>query len=584
MAVPLFFELVFVSILVILSLRLQADISAAVESRKLITLISLAEKSLFERVDCECHAALDNNSGNQMAVETSRGEMKSCMTELVETISKRYSPETAEEISDLTASFEEAVKHLKESLASKGLLSFAMGTNPEYNEFLSTARLITQVLGQLLANESQFVVRATMQEKEAKSYFVQAIVIGLASNVAVAVLMAYLFSTQTVKAINQLKVNTELFAMGKPLPQPLREKTELGELDRAIHRMAALVEESSQRERDMVEKAVDVICSIDKKGRVLSMSSASNNAWLLDPEELIGVQILNFTARKDLTRIAEENFTWETELTRGDDSKIHTTWSVRRDRTNGVLFCVVRDTTLVKQAQELKQQFTSMISHDLRTPLASLSNLIDMTLTGVYGNVSDKLSDRLSKAQKNLTRLIALINELLEIDSFDSGAMEIDITAVPVKAIFDQAVSSVDAFAAKNKILIQSMPGNFMVYGDEKRLVQVLVNLLSNSIKFSSEGTTIKLQAVALPKLLQIRVEDQGAGISPEKLPFVFERFNSAGDSQPTKLKSTGLGLFLCKSIIELHGGQIGVVSEVQVGTTIWMNLTRVEETEKKLS
>lgn len=578
MAVPLLFELFFVSTLVILALKLQAEISTVIESRKVLTLISQTEKNLFALIECQTHLGSSDNAYNQLQLKRNRAELNASAPELIKAISKRYSPETAKEFSDLIDLFEERAKALRTSVSSRGLLSFFSGTNSEYENFIVVVRQITQSLGQLSVNENQFVVRASLQENQARTYFVQAIVIGLASNVAVAILMAYLFSTQTVKAINQLKVNTELFAMGKPLPQPLNDKTELGELDRAIHRMAALVEESSQRERDMIEKAVDVICSIDKKGRILTMSSASTNAWLINAEELIGAQITTLTERKDLTKIADENFTWETELTRADDSKIHTTWSVRRDRSNGVLFCVVRDTTLMKQAQELKQQFSSMISHDLRTPLASLSNLIDMTLTGVYGPVSDKLSDRLAKSQRNLARLIALINELLEIESFESGAMELTLAAVPVKSIFDQAVSSVDSFASKNQIALQSMPGNFMVNGDEKRLIQVLVNLLSNSIKFSAEGTTIKLEAVALPKLIQIRVEDQGVGIPQDKLPFVFERFNSASDNQISKLKSTGLGLYICKSIIELHGGQIGVVSEVDVGTTIWMNLPRAAE------
>jgi signal transduction histidine kinase len=577
-AVPLLFELFFVSTLVILALKLQAEISTVIESRKVLTLISQTEKNLFALIECQTHLGTSDNAYNQLQLKRNRAELNASAPELIKAISKRYSPETAKEFSDLIDLFEERAKALRTSVSSRGLISFFSGTNSEYENFVVVVRQITQSLGQLSVNENQFVVRASLQENQARTYFVQAIVIGLASNVAVAILMAYLFSTQTVKAINQLKVNTELFAMGKPLPQPLNDKTELGELDRAIHRMAALVEESSQRERDMIEKAVDVICSIDKKGRILTMSSASTNAWLINAEELIGAQITTLTERKDLTKIADENFTWETELTRADDSKIHTTWSVRRDRTNGVLFCVVRDTTLMKQAQELKQQFSSMISHDLRTPLASLSNLIDMTLTGVYGPVSDKLSDRLAKSQRNLARLIALINELLEIESFESGAMELTLAAVPVKSIFDQAVSSVDSFASKNQIALQSMPGNFMVNGDEKRLIQVLVNLLSNSIKFSAEGTTIKLEAVALPKLIQIRVEDQGVGIPQDKLPFVFERFNSASDNQISKLKSTGLGLYICKSIIELHGGQIGVVSEVDVGTTIWMNLPRAVE------
>lgn len=572
------FELFFVSTLVILALKLQAEISTVIESRKVLTLISQTEKNLFALIECQTHLGSSDNAYNQLQLKRNRAELNASAPELIKAISKRYSPETAKEFSDLIDLFEERAKALRTSVSSRGLLSFFSGTNSEYENFIVVVRQITQSLGQLSVNENQFVVRASLQENQARTYFVQAIVIGLASNVAVAILMAYLFSTQTVKAINQLKVNTELFAMGKPLPQPLNDKTELGELDRAIHRMAALVEESSQRERDMIEKAVDVICSIDKKGRILTMSSASTNAWLINAEELIGAQITTLTERKDLTKIADENFTWETELTRADDSKIHTTWSVRRDRSNGVLFCVVRDTTLMKQAQELKQQFSSMISHDLRTPLASLSNLIDMTLTGVYGPVSDKLSDRLAKSQRNLARLIALINELLEIESFESGAMELTLAAVPVKSIFDQAVSSVDSFASKNQITLQSMPGNFMVNGDEKRLIQVLVNLLSNSIKFSAEGTTIKLEAVALPKLIQIRVEDQGVGIPQDKLPFVFERFNSASDNQISKLKSTGLGLYICKSIIELHGGQIGVVSEVDVGTTIWMNLPRAAE------
>ncbi|CAN5499645.1 hypothetical protein BH10CYA1_BH10CYA1_61800 [soil metagenome] len=244
------------------------------------------------------------------------------------------------------------------------------------------------------------------------------------------------------------------------------------------------------------------------------------------------------------------------------------------ESTQGTAYVLnLLDSSERRQVQELKQQFTAMISHDLRSPLSSVCNMLELTIAGAYGDISETCANRIEIAQKNLIRLMNLINELLEVDKLDSGTMQIEPKTTKVAGIFDQAVWSIEDFAKRNGISLHKEPCDFTLFVDEKRIVQVLINLISNSIKFSAPKTTITLSAEQKEGFGVIRVIDQGQGIAKENLPYLFDRFTRVSKAGRGDIKSTGLGLSICKSMVELHDGHIEVESEVGVGTTfvIWL-------------
>jgi signal transduction histidine kinase len=224
----------------------------------------------------------------------------------------------------------------------------------------------------------------------------------------------------------------------------------------------------------------------------------------------------------------------------------------------------------LKLAQQRKQEYLQMLNHDLRTPISNVLvslELIERTDPGT----TESSKTHLVTAEKNLERALGLINQILEIESMEAGVISLTYDAITSTELCSKAIDSVKYLALKPDIRIEQFDAAVDFVADLDRLLQVMINILGNAIKFSSEHSKIIVSSEARQGFVKISVRDQGRGIPAEALGRVFERFQQV---QAEDQKSgSGLGLAVCRAIIEAHGGKIGVDSKVGEGTTFWFEI-----------
>jgi CheY-like chemotaxis protein/anti-sigma regulatory factor (Ser/Thr protein kinase) len=178
-----------------------------------------------------------------------------------------------------------------------------------------------------------------------------------------------------------------------------------------------------------------------------------------------------------------------------------------------------------------------------------------------------------SIAERNVVRLVALINDILDLERLQTGKVPMHLAHTLVADLFVRSVEAVRGFADPAGVAIDSKPTLENAFVDSDRITQVLVNLLSNAVKFSPRGSTVFLSAAAAGSMVEIRVTDQGRGIPRPLQQAVFERFRQVKASDSREKGGTGLGLAICKAIVEQHGGTVGVESEEGRGSSFWMRL-----------
>jgi signal transduction histidine kinase len=236
------------------------------------------------------------------------------------------------------------------------------------------------------------------------------------------------------------------------------------------------------------------------------------------------------------------------------------------------------DITQRKQMETVKTEFISTVSHELRTPLTSIRGSLGLIEAGVLGVLPPKALDLVKVAHKNSQRLIALVNDLLDMDKLLSGKMAMRCDPVDLAELITQAIAANAAYAATYQVsFTMSVPQDKAIaMGDADRLMQVLANLMSNAAKFSRAGGVVDIRlsrysdAAAVFKL---EVEDRGEGIPAEFQPRLFQAFSQADSANTRKQGSTGLGLNISKKLVEQMGGQIGYTTEVDHGTTFWFTV-----------
>ncbi|PYP98564.1 MAG: hypothetical protein DMD38_00765 [Gemmatimonadetes bacterium] len=238
-------------------------------------------------------------------------------------------------------------------------------------------------------------------------------------------------------------------------------------------------------------------------------------------------------------------------------------------------------------AMKTKDQFLSNISHELRTPLNSIIGFTDLLLTQDLGApLSDQQRDFLETVARNGRHLLELINELLDLQRIAAGRMQLKPEPVELAGLLQEAASSVQAQAQKHlhELVVTPPPKALRVQADPGRVRQVLLNLLSNAIKFTPDGGRITVVTAAVNggegegggSEVRIAVTDTGIGIAAEDQAKLFKEFSQLDASASRKYEGTGLGLALSRRLVELHGGTMGVESEMGKGSTFWFTLPQV--------
>jgi CheY-like chemotaxis protein len=221
----------------------------------------------------------------------------------------------------------------------------------------------------------------------------------------------------------------------------------------------------------------------------------------------------------------------------------------------------------------MKDEFLSVVSHELRTPLTSIRGSLGLLAGGRVGELPEKAASLVSVAVQSTERLTRLINDLLDIERMESGARPMETTSLDAQYLLNSAVHQIEGLAASMGVQVAMVEAHGRVLADEDQIIQTLLNLMGNAIKFSERGDTVRLDAFEDDGKVHFRVSDDGRGIPADKLESVFERFQQVDSSDTRQKGGTGLGLAISKSIVERHGGRIWAESKLGVGTTVHFTL-----------
>ena len=220
-------------------------------------------------------------------------------------------------------------------------------------------------------------------------------------------------------------------------------------------------------------------------------------------------------------------------------------------------------------ASQHKSQFLANMSHELRTPLNAILGYTELILDDIYGETPEKMRGVLDRVQRNGKHLLGLINDVLDLSKIEAGQLSLSLADYSLKDVVHSVFSAVESLATEKKLALKvEVPPNLPSgRGDERRLTQVLLNLVGNAIKFTDKGE-VAIRAAASNGSYTLSVRDTGPGIAEADQKKIFEEFQQADSSATKKKGGTGLGLSIARRIIEMHGGRIWVDSKIGEGST----------------
>jgi signal transduction histidine kinase len=229
----------------------------------------------------------------------------------------------------------------------------------------------------------------------------------------------------------------------------------------------------------------------------------------------------------------------------------------------------------LEAANRHKSEFLANVSHELRTPLNAIIGFSEVLQERLFGELNEKQAEYTDDILSSGRHLLSLINDILDLSKIEAGRMELEVTTFHLPDAIENALLLVRERASRHGIkldrIIDDRIGDFT--GDERKVKQILVNLLTNAVKFTPEGGQIKVGATPGDSAAIISVTDTGLGIAPQDHEAVFEEFRQVGNNYAQKREGTGLGLSLTRKFVEMHGGKIWVESEVGKGSTFVFTL-----------
>ena len=234
---------------------------------------------------------------------------------------------------------------------------------------------------------------------------------------------------------------------------------------------------------------------------------------------------------------------------------------------------VFRDITERRDVERMKNEFLSVVSHELRTPLTAIRGTLGLLAGGALGELPPRVDAMVTVASESSERLTRLINDLLDMERIGSGTYEMRLTDVDAGGLVGAAAQQMRGAGVERGVTLEVGPCSGRVLGDEDQIMQTLSNLLGNAIKFSEPEGVVVASAHAADGHVVFRVRDEGRGIPSSKLALIFEPFAQVDSSDAREKGGTGLGLTICRAIVERHGGRIWAESRAGAGTTMLFSL-----------
>ncbi|MBF2016668.1 MAG: response regulator [Rivularia sp. T60_A2020_040] len=399
-------------------------------------------------------------------------------------------------------------------------------------------------------------------------------------------------------AIEKQHIETSLRQAKEELENRVAQRTvELVEMNERLQLELTERQQAQAQFSGIVEIASDAIISTDSNQRITLFNQGAERIFGYSQKEALGkpLDLLLPEPSVEAHRHHVANFGKSSTPSR----KIGERREIYGKRKDGSLFpaeasistlklddkiiytVYLQDVSNRKQIERMKNEFVSVVSHELRTPLTSIHGSLGMLATGLIAANSEDGKRLVQIATDSTERLVRLISDILDIERIESGKVTMCKQIYNVSELIVQAIHITQTLADKaqvklsveNSPILLELDVEVDVEVDGDRIIQVLTNLLSNAIRFSSVGDTVWLTAFEQDSEILFTVKDSGCGIPKDKLEVIFERFQQVDSSDSRNHEGTGLGLAICRSILEMHGGKIWAESIMGVGSTFYFTL-----------
>jgi NtrC-family two-component system sensor histidine kinase KinB len=423
-------------------------------------------------------------------------------------------------------------------------------------------------------------------------------IIGMVA-IAIGLGFSLVLSNLLVKPVRQMVDATQEIAEGNyDIRIPTRSSDELGRLTDEFNSMAKrlkgfhdlnieqIIAEKGKSEA-IIRSIDDGIILVDAEFKITGMNPMARRILDVQPDMSQNRHFLEVVKSEQLFNYIKQSMESAKPPSIGEKENV---FSVERDETRcyyqfsitpvrgkkGVLIGVVlllRDVTRLTELDRLKSEFVMTASHELRTPLTSIGMSIDLLLEGSIKKLSEKEQQLLLAAHEDLQRLKVFVSNLLDLSKIEAGKMEMELSSIPVRALFEKAVTVFKTQSQEKAVNLsfdvpEELPN---VKADDNKISWVLTNLISNALRYTPSGGQIKLSAESFGPSVQISVSDDGQGIPYEYQSKIFDKFVQVKSDKA--VGGSGLGLAICKEVVRAHGGTIWVDSVPGSGSTFTFTL-----------
>ena len=347
--------------------------------------------------------------------------------------------------------------------------------------------------------------------------------------------------------------------------------------------------ESEARFRSSFEDAAIGMAIVNTEGEYIRVNQSLCDLLGYSESELLTKTFIDITHPDDLQKcinLLQKCLTGEInqfqEEKRYLDKQGNIIWSLtsgsllrNKDQEPIHFIAQIQDVSESHEIEQIKYEFISVVSHEVRTPLTSIKGALGILATGVLDNEPLQKQQMLQIAINNSDRLLDLVNDILTLEGLTSRQMKIDLQWCNLENLAKQTLEDLQPVAANAGITFKSSIPDIQIFADSRSMIQTLTNLLGNAIKFSRPGGIVELSVSVNEQEVLFAVRDQGKGIPTEQLEAIFGRFQQVDVSDARQKGGTGLGLAICKSIVEHHQGRIWAESVLGNGSTFYFTIPR---------
>ncbi|MBU6948043.1 ATP-binding protein [Staphylococcus haemolyticus] len=398
--------------------------------------------------------------------------------------------------------------------------------------------------------------------------------------IAVSTIFAFFLSNRITKPLRQLRTQAINISKGDYSKQTsVSTKDEIGELSHTFNNMSSEIQEniealSTQKNiRDsLINSMIEGVLGLNDKREVILSNKMADDI----------IKSIDKTVYKEIEKQIETTFV--SKDTEFQEYEINNKYYViimsyveriQQDGRSGIVV-IIRDMTNEHNLDQMKKDFIANVSHELRTPISLLQGYTESIVDGIVTE-PEEIRDSLSIVLDETKRLNRLVNELLNVARMDAEGLTVNKEKQPIKPLLSKMQMKYRQQAEDLELNMSLEPniGDELWEYDADRIDQVLTNLIDNATRYTQPGDSISITTTTDDSYQTLYIKDTGSGISPEHLELVFDRFYKVEASRTRGKQGTGLGLFICKMIIEEHGGTIKVESEVNKGTTFIIKLPK---------